>query len=260
VLEVGYHDGQVEWSMDPQMHRRQSFNDSDPGLSFSRTYSELTNRGIMIRFNSMGLVEMFDFYQLMNVIIQALVLYSGANQAIAMAARNLIPKRDVYDAAIVENCEYQREMAHFAAQAAMISYLFKTWTVKRGISDKRELTKSHLVDMFSEVFDPVQAHNLATEILFDRQKGKKGLKTSLTFTELLDVMTDDRVDIKKLMKHATEGLGRELGNVDIKLNREGSQLKLDQPSVPTSDLEQALAESKLTAPAARFRRAEASMQ
>ena len=70
-------DGFNSWSPDPQMHVPQSLDgywSPDNKTGIGRQYSELYNRGITIKFVPQGTVRSFDFYLLVNMLVQGSVL------------------------------------------------------------------------------------------------------------------------------------------------------------------------------------------
>jgi hypothetical protein len=245
-LLVSFDDGKVEWSLDAQMHERQSFNDdyTDPDKkSYQRVYSELLNRGIMIRFNPMGKVAEFRALEMFNVIIQGLVLLPFATTIVMFFAKYVVPKKDLFATAVQSNVDYDREMSRFASQCLLSSFVFQQWAREKG---SHELTGEDIVNAFHPSMGET-AELFAKQILSadsDNTDVNDFKKCSIDLETLIDLMTPDHCNLAVLTKHCHGGrleraMGYELERAK-KYEEKESERRASKAAVGMNDVEGAL--------------------
>jgi hypothetical protein len=237
-LLISFDDGKVEWSLDAQMHERQHFSDNLPE-SYQRVYSELLNRGIIIRFNPMGKVSEFRALEMFNVIIQGLVLLPFATTVVMFFAKFVVPKKDLFSAAVQENVDYDREMSRFASQCLLTSFVFQQWTAKKG---SHELTGEDIVNAFHPQMGET-AELFAKQILAADEDNSdvNDLKaSSIDLETLIDLMAPDTCNLKVLTKHCHGGrLERAIGYNMQKCDKERER-RASRAAVEMNEVEGAL--------------------
>jgi hypothetical protein len=153
-LHISVTDSFTSWNPDVQMHERQLF-DKTTG-KYTRVYSELLNRGIMIRFTAKGKVQTFDWNVLYFNIISLLVLVPFVNKFVIAIAKFISPKREFYKKGLLEDLDYDHEMSKFAATSALITAQYKLWD-----KDGDGLEVHELADKLAR--DPKTVHYFGSE-------------------------------------------------------------------------------------------------
>jgi hypothetical protein len=93
-LLISVTDSFTSWNPDVQMHERQLF-DKTTG-NYTRVYSELLNRGIMVQFSAKGRVLRFDWNVLYVNLIALLILLPIVNKLIILIAKMFSPKKVIF--------------------------------------------------------------------------------------------------------------------------------------------------------------------
>jgi len=227
-LEVSFQDGLVEWSLDAQMHKRQTFNDSSSD-GFTRDYSELLNRGIMVRFRSLGRVVEYRVLEMFNVIIQGLVLLPFATTLVVFFAQNFVPKRDLFGPVLTEKITYEREMSRFASSCMLTCTMFDKWKKELGDNSEKRLTGADLIKVFTPSMGDY-AHAFTRQIMKTRKENNVEGDINgcwIDLKNLVDLLTADNCTLDVLQHHC--GV---------------SEQKQSEAAVKINDVEQALQEEQ----------------
>jgi hypothetical protein len=167
-LEVSHVDGEVSWNMDPQMHA--SIQASKPNTKFVRKYSEILNKGILIRISAKGRVYRFDWGTLLNVLVQSAVLLPGWTAFLIMIGTTLLGERSkMYKASLEEKLVYEHETAKYAAQAAIAAHMFSA----ADKTHEHGLTEEDIVGIFTKCkgVKAATAKQLARDIMHSCDDG-----------------------------------------------------------------------------------------
>jgi hypothetical protein len=165
-MEVSYSDGIVGWTLPVQVQHQR---DLASERYFDREYTELYQRGVLVRFHVKGKVTQFDWLLLMNSLVQAVVLLPLATTIIVNIAIYIHPKSQVYQPAVKQAFHYEREMSKFAARAALASAQFKRWdTDGSGSLDFQEVT-----ELFEPQFEKQHAEQFAKQIFLTHKRQKR---------------------------------------------------------------------------------------
>jgi len=213
-LEISYSDGKVEYSLDAQMHTRQNFDDDvqpadcaatpESCPSFTRVYSELLNRGIMIRFTSKGKVSKFDFFYFVNILVQGLVLLPLANTLITLLATTMSANREIFLNTTQEPVKRQGALGDYAAQVAVACTMLKQWKTTEG-GQKKKLTKAEVESIFEGVYTKKQSEELAEQLLFyNTEVNLKLLKDGKDVNE--DQLENDSIGYGRLVDLLTPNI------------------------------------------------------
>jgi hypothetical protein len=206
-LEVSYSEGMVSWKPPVQITRQR---DIDHESSVRRDYTAITERGVLIRMHARGQVSQFNFYNLIDALVQLAVLLPLATTVVvyfAIYAPELLnPRQAIYNAAVKEDLNYDREMSKFAATAALATATFQKWDVDSdGTVDGEEL-KRIFIGRGAKGSGSVPGFNEETAEKFSRQileAADNDNTHSLDVEQLIDILSSDLCNIHALKKHVS---------------------------------------------------------
>jgi hypothetical protein len=171
----------------------------------------------------------------MSAIIQLFVLLPLCTTVVLFIATSVLPRKDLYDPAVSESLNYDRELSKFAATSALVTAQFQSWVAKdkqkqrewdnngltagsslydsdtvavvSPLSPGRHsslttedciLTEAGLASVLQPALSPVQAAMLASQIFSHGDSDGDG---TTTVAEIIDIMSADTCDFGKLQKH-----------------------------------------------------------
>ncbi|CAE8619241.1 unnamed protein product [Polarella glacialis] len=174
-----------------------SFNGNDD----SEYYNERTRRGIRFEFFAEGAVEQFDYQSLINTLVAGMVFLGVSDILVGLVAFYALPEKDVYANAKTRQMNYARELARFGLDAAIACEAFKNWNLSgQGAGKDESISKDELASVYiSGGFDAETGNQFAQVVV---EECSKDGESSISCSELVDLMSTDLVSIERLQKHA----------------------------------------------------------
>jgi len=222
-MRVSFDDGLQSWSQDARTHQRHSISetwDTARNNGVLKQYSEVVNRGIVVQFQAKGIIKKFDFFQLMNVLTQGLVLFPLATFVVYFLAITVSPRRKLYSPAINSHFNYEKELGSFGISSLFVVSQYAAWKKdgKIKITDTKkgmnldELTEILMGDKDAPGY-PLQPKDVATNFaatIFDAVKALRkdthtkgdGKDYEIGLADLLSIETGEIFDYDTAVKMA----------------------------------------------------------
>ncbi|CAE8604493.1 unnamed protein product [Polarella glacialis] len=188
-----------------------SFNGNDD----AEYYVERSRRGIRFEFFAEGAVEQFDYQSLINTIVAGMVFLGLTEVLVGFVAFYLLPEKDFYNKAKTRQMNYGRELARFGLDAAIACEAFKNWNGGRGAEKDESISKAELASVYkSGGFDAEMSNQFAKVVV---EECSKDGESSISCSELIDLMSTDLVSIERLQKHADKKDDKDKNNIQQRI-------------------------------------------
>ena len=179
----------------------------------SKHYLDSYRRGIIIEFYAQGAVSKFDWNTLVATIVAGMVLFNVVPKLMLLIVMYCCgPKSVIYTKAIKKPLCYERELARFAANVAIIATMFKLWDTSKG-DQERSIDTDELAAVFKSSFSEDDSKHLARLVMregnLDDDDGGDGgdggdtttkPEPSLGPRELIMVMADELVSVPAVLE------------------------------------------------------------